>query len=431
MRERVFFGWWVILGASCTLFVCGGIGFGSLPVFLKFIDADMQWGRDSLSNAGAIAALAAGFTAPMIGYVIDRHSVRAVMLPGALLLSAAFFLLSRIESISQLYALYLATGVGMAATTILPSQTLASRWFAQKRGRAMGIVTAAGGLGGMIWMPVTNYLIETMGWRGAYAVLGACIAVVSVPFIWLTVRNSPQSMGLTVDGWPDPVPEGQASRNAATDPDLGGTDYSVRDAFGTLSLWLIFFAIFMVSFAASGFGLHIIAFLSDAGLSPGTATFSWSLTIGVSIGGRFLFGYLSEQYQKRYFAAAANVARAVSLVLLVLFALKMIPQSAAVIQLVIIYGLAVGCNNVLNPLLVGETFGVESFGRLMGLMGIPFTIGMALGQVTAGHLYEFWDNYNIAFSAFALAFILSGIAISFAKPHFLLNARRAAGEAQS
>lgn len=424
MKEKMYFGWWVALGASCTLFVCGGIGFASLPVFLKYVATDMRWGRDSLSNAGALSALAAGFAAPFVGYIIDRHSVRAVMLPGALLISASYLLLSRINSIPQLYILYLAAGVGMAATTILPSQTLISRWFARKRGRAMGIMTSAGALGGMVWMPVTNYLIEARGWREAYAILGICVAVISLPFIWFTIRNSPQSMGLPVDGLPDPSAD-IGTPNAETHAAHGNeTDFSVRDAFRTRSYWLIFFAIFMLAFASSGFGLHIVAFLSDAGLSSGKATATWALTIGVSIGGRFLFGYLSENYQKRYFASGANLSRALSIVLLVLFSLKMMPQSAAA-QLVVIYGLALGANNVLNPLLVSETFGIKAFGRLMGSFGIPFTIGMASGQFAAGYFWELQKNYNTIFSAFALSFIAAGIVISFARPYLLLNGHAA------
>jgi len=427
MTKGIYYGWWVVFGAACTLFVCGGIGFASLPVFLKFIEADMQWGRGSLSIAGGISALAAGFAAPVVGHIIDRHSVRGIMLPGAALVAVSFFLLSRVESIGQLYFLYLAVGIGMAATTILPSQTLVSRWFEKRRGRAMGIITASGALGSMIWTPVTDYLIESMGWRDAYEVLGICIAVFSLPFIWLTIRNSPQAMGLALDGQLEP----EAETAPGADEPLASekmTDYSVREALGTSSFWLIFLAIFLVAIASAGFGLHIIAFLSDSGLSSSQAAIAWSLTIGVSIIGRFIFGYLSEGRQKRYFASAANHCRALSIFLLVLLAIGLLPLAAVTLQLVLIYGLALGCNNVINPLLVSETFGVKAFGRIMGLFGIPFTIGMALGMIAAGQMYEFHENYKIAFSAFAVAFILAGTAIVFAKPHFLINARLANGE---
>lgn len=421
MIRGIYYGWWIVLATFCTLFVCAGIGFFSFPVFLKFIEADMHWGRDSLSKAVAISALAAGFSTPAVGYVVDRFGPRAVMMPGAAVLSISFVFLSRINTIYQLYMLFLAIGIGMAAATILPCQTLVSRWFETKRGRAMGIVTVANGLGGMVWMPVSNSLIEAVGWRNAYEILGIIIAAVSLPLIWFIIRSSPRSMGLAVDGEPRLSPEAGASAMEKRIPAGEEQGYTIREGLGTTSFWLIFCAMFLVVFATSGFTLHVVAFLSDSGLSSGGAAAVWSATLGVSIGGRFLFGFLSEKHQKRYFASVADVSRTLSLLLLMLFALQMAPRAAAVVQLVIVYGLAQGCGAVINPLLVSETFGVKAFGKLMGLLGIPYTIGMALGPWLGGHLFVSRSNYNVAFGVFAAAFLFAGVAIIFARPCFLLD----------
>ena len=143
--------------------------------------------------------------------------------------------------------------------------------------------------------------------------------------------------------------------------------------------------------------------------------------MGVSIVGRFFFGWISERFQKRYFAAVANSIRALTVLLLVMFALKMLPVTLAVAQLALLYGLGNGCNAVVNPLLVGETFGVKSFGKIMGVLGIPFTVGMALGQVAGGRLYVMMGDYNVVFAIFAVLFICAGISISFARPLFLLD----------
>ena len=196
----MYYGWRIVIATSCTLFVCSGIGFFTFPVFLKFIEADLHVGRDSLSYAGALGALAAGFATPAIGYALDRFGARSVMIPGAVLLSASYLLLSRSDSILHLYALFLAIGIGMAATTILPSQTLISRWFVRRRGRAMGITAVSAALGGMFWMPVSSRLIEGLGWRNAYEVLGIVVAAVSLPLISLFIRSSPQAMGLPMEG---------------------------------------------------------------------------------------------------------------------------------------------------------------------------------------------------------------------------------------
>jgi len=415
--KKIFYGWWVAIASFLTLFVCIGIGFFSLPVFLKPIAEDTLWGVDRVSVAGAISALAAGFATPAVGYVVDRFGARAPMLPGVALVAASYVLLARITSVGQMYILFLVSGIGMALATIIPTQTLVSRWFHRKRGRVMGFVTVGGGLGGMVWMPIVNRLIENLGWRGAYQVLGIIIAVVSIPIIVFVIRSTPASMGLSADGEDEAVDEGEEAGPVEE------SGYDLPTTLRTRSFWLIFCASFFGVFAGTGFGLHVITFLSESGLTLGKATIAWSATIGVSIVGHFLFGLISEKYQKRFFASAANFVRMVSIVNLVLFALGVIPLGAAIAQLAILYGLFVGCNAVMSPLLLAETFGVKAFGKIMGMLGIPFTIGMALGQIAGGYLRGHYGNYNVAFAVFAFGLLISGVAIGLAKPLFLLEGR--------
>lgn len=423
---RIYYGWWVVVATFFALFVCAGIGFFTYPVFIKYIEADMRWGRDSLSNAGAISALAAGFATPLIGYAVDRFGVRSVMLPGAVLLSTCYFLLSRIVSIGGFYLLFLLIGVGMAATTILPSQTLVSRWFDRKRGRAMGVVTLAGGLGGVVWIRLSTTLIETMNWRRTYEILGIIILAVSVPLILFVIRNSPLSMGLTIEGRNDDSwPRNDPAVKSTPIVEMG---YSAREVVATRAFWLIVFSTFSGVFAGSGFGLHVIAFLSDSGFSSSTASALWSFTIGISIAGTLFFGFFSERRQKRYLASASQVLRALSLALLILYAsraLSALPGAAVIISFALVYGLSLGCLNVAGPLLISETFGTRAFGKVMGMLGIPFTTGMALGQVAGGRLFVLQNNYFSAFSVFSIALLLAGVSIVFVKPHCLLEGQRA------
>jgi MFS family permease len=420
MMKKIYYGWWIVGATFLILFVCAGIGFSTFPVFLKYLERDMNWDREGLSIASGIAALAAGLTTPFIGAIIERFGLRIVMLPGAVLLSLAYLLLGRIHSIQELYALNLAVGFGLAATTILPSQTLVSRWFERRRGRAMGIVTTASALGSVLWMPLSSSMIESYGWRRSYGMLGVLIGIVSIPLIFLIIRNSPRSMGLELDGYAGHACEPNASADRTADAeDVAG--YSLRNALRTNTFWLIIIATFCVVFASSGFGLHVIPFLSDNGLPITRAATIWAAAQGVSIAARFLFGYLSERYQKRYFAAAANFSRLVCIGALLLFALALAPLAVAVALLVVVYGAGMGCNAVTNPLLISESFGVKNFAKIMGVLGIPYTLGMALGMYAGGKLFVLQGNYLLAFGVFAATFLLAGVAIFFAKPCLLLE----------
>lgn len=419
--KKLYYGWWIVLATFFTLFVCAGIGFSTFTVFLKYLEADMQWSRTSLSLAPALAAIAAGFSTPLIGWAIDRYETRAVMLPGVIILSVSYMLLGKVSEVHQLYALFIISGVGLAATTLLPSQTLVSRWFERRRGRVMGLVTMASALGTVVWLPVAGRLIEVAGWRNAYYALGAAIAIVSLPLVCFIIRSSPGSMGLSLDGRGASPSDGGGPIAPETTARARERGYTVREAFGTKSFWLILCATFFVVFGSSGFGLHIVPFLSDADIPTTRAAGLWSAAHLCSIGARFIFGYLSENRQKRYFASAANVSRTVSLFTLILFSAGIAPFNAAVVMLIIVYGLGMGCNAVINPLLVSETFGIRYFGKLMGMLGIPYTIGMALGLVSGGYLYDLMSNYILAFSVFAASFLVAGVSIVLARPCMLYD----------
>jgi MFS family permease len=144
----------------------------------------------------------------------------------------------------------------------------------------------------------------------------------------------------------------------------------------------------------------------------------------VSIAARLFFGYLSERYQKRYFAAAANVSRLICIAALLLFAMNVAPFALAAGVLILVYGAGMGCNAVINPLVIGESFGLKSFARILGILGIPYTLGMALGMYSGGKLFDLRSDYILAFSVFGAGFLLAGICIYFAKPCLLFDRLR-------
>ncbi|GAB4333893.1 MAG: MFS transporter [Candidatus Abyssubacteria bacterium] len=422
----IYYGWWIVGACSLILFVCAGIGFSTLPVFFDYLLEDISESRRVISFAGTIAAVAAGLSAPLVGWVVDRRGPRAVMLFGTVLLSVAFILLGGMTRPRQLHILYLLVGFGLTATTLIPCQTLISRWFELRRGRAMGIITMGNAVGTAVWIFVASRMIDAVGWRLTYGIFGIIIATVSLPLIFFVIRTSPQSMGMERGDQADLSENRKLSAGQLVVEEPG---YTIMEVFRTASFWLIFSATFFVVFASSGFGLHAIPFLTEQGIPHTRASAIWMLVHLVSIVSRLFFGYVSEKYQKRYFASAANISRTVCLASLILFALGQVPGSAAVLLLVSIYGVGMGCNAVMNPLIISETFGVKSFGKIMGALALPYTIGMGLGMYAGGHLFDLLENYNVAFIVFAFSFVLAGISVAFARPHFLLGRQSALREA--
>ena len=127
--------------------------------------------------------------------------------------------------------------------------------------------------------------------------------------------------------------------------------------------------------------------------------------------GRLLFGWLADRFPKRYVMAAALLVHAVA----VLFLFR-IQSVGALPAFMITFGPALGGAAVLMPLLVGECFGLRSFGKILGLIMLAATLGAAIGQVLTGRIFDVTGHYTIAFALHLVAFLAGAALVCFLRP---------------
>jgi MFS family permease len=205
-----------------------------------------------------------------------------------------------------------------------------------------------------------------------------------------------------VTGMVDPTPmRGNDEETDADGMDLG-------EALRTSAFWILALCNFMSIFASFSIVMHLAAFLNDQGFQSQTAARSLGLVIGMSVGGRVLFGIVADRMTKKHvmFVIQALLASGT----LFLFTIK---ASEARAGFVIIFGLAYGGAAVLGPLLVGECFGLRSFGKILGLFMLSATIGAATGPVLAGWIHDLTGSYRLAFAIDVAAFTIASVSICF------------------
>jgi MFS family permease len=406
----IYYGWWIVLAASFTLMIAGGIGGYSFPVFFKPLEEAFGWSRAALSGPVAVATLSAGIWLPIIGRLIDRYGPRTVMVPGALLMGLCNLLLGQMHALWHLYGIFLLIAPAIVALTALPAQTLVSHWFIKKRGIAMGLTMMGYGLGGVVMAKLSYLLIVGFGWRTAYSILAVTIWVLVTPVVLLVVRHKPADKGLLPDG----ETAGNACCSATPDPVAESPHESgleVGAALKTVAFWTLALIFLVTSFGGGSIILHMVAFSTDVGISAEAATTALSLLAGVSILGRLGFGALGDRLDKRTVMALCFFLHSVAIALL----LKM--KSAGLLYLfAAIYGLSMGGNVVVTPLLIGECFGVVSFAAIAGMLGIPLTLGGAAGPVLAGRIFDVTKSYGLAFAIALVAYLLATVAVYFARP---------------
>lgn len=389
--ERVFYGWFIVGILFFISLIDGGFGY-IFSAFLKPLAQEFGWTRAETAGAFSLYLLAAGLTLPLWGWLADTRGVRAVFLLSALIDGIALFLLSSVRSLTDFYLVYFCLGVGLSGIGPATVGKVIAQWFVAKRGRAMGIALVGAGAGGLVFVPLSGVLIAEFDWRTAYQVLAALALGAMFPLVWFFLTDTPQEKGLLPLGQ-----ENHAQGNASTEePDSTVGDWTLKEALSTSTFWLLGVAFCFGLMAATAMNVHQVAFLQDAGLTLEVASTIAGVTLGMSMGGRFIIGWASERLQHLHHIVALCLLMQAIGVGLLLFLSSL--GLWVLVLFVPLFGLGLGGLVVLWPLVVGRDFGVRSFGTIAGVLGtVALTLGGALGPVIAGAIYDSTGSYHWAF----------------------------------
>jgi MFS family permease len=176
---KVFYGWWIVLNCSILSIYASGIFYYGFGTFVKPIVAELGWSLALISGAFSLYRLEAGIAAPIVGFLLDKIGPVKLVFAGGILMGGGFIYLSQVATVLPFYASVITISLGWSAFAgSAMGNPLVGKWFVEKRGRALGIYSAARGLAGLI-VPVVAYLIVSYGWRYALLIMG--------PFTWLVV----------------------------------------------------------------------------------------------------------------------------------------------------------------------------------------------------------------------------------------------------
>jgi MFS family permease len=387
-RAGIFYGWRIV--AVCFITHCLNVGtvFYSFSVFFHPLSVEFGWTRAQTSWGFSLSAVLGAFYAIVMGRLVDRYGPRPVQLVGAAALAAGDVALAGTRSLLSYYlAMGLPVALGSAALGPVSSNTAVARWFVRRRGTALGIATAGLSMGGVIFVPLTQYFIDTIGWRHSFLALAA-IVVCAAPPVALWMRRSPESMGLLPDGEPShvtPVEIGLVEREIER-------SVSPRDAVRSREFWLIAFAFGLTVSGLSAILIHQIPFLLDEGVSPRIASWVLGGTAAVGVIGKLGFGTLIDRFDQQKVILGCFALQALGVSLL------FFPISPALLALyVVLYGYAMGGNATLQATIVGECFGRAHYGAIAGRMSPIIVTLQALGVPFVGWIHDRTGSYQVAF----------------------------------
>lgn len=371
-----------------SLFSLVGIMFYGLPFFYDFWFTDFGWTRAQVTSGNALAKLLIGpLFGFLAGWIIDRFGPRRLMLAGILMGGIALIGLSLMTSLWQFYVFYLFNALGYMCGGPLPNQVLVSRWFNKARGRAMGIIYLGIGVGGMLVPQIARALTVSFGWRDAVMALGILMVVVAFPMAWFVKEK----------------PDDYTGSHAAT--------ISTADFYSVIKSWPFYLLVIgsMCSIGAvAGTSQNIKFFLSlDLKYSQEAAANVMSIVLASSIVGRLFMGWLADRIQKKFVMIIIYALVALSIPLLY-FA-----DTPSVIYLfAFLFGVALGGDYMIIPLMAAELFGIKTMGRVMGLVITVDGMAEALAPMLAAKIRDVAGSYANGFAALIVLAVIGTIAVA-------------------
>ena len=404
---RAFPGWRIVFVAFVCHAVNTGLIFYAWSAFLVPLAHEFG-GRGPVATGFTVMQIAGAAYAVVLGRLVDRHGARPVQLVGGAVLAAGFISLSRVDSLAALYAC-LAGPIALGSGCIgpLPSNAAVARWFVRLRGRALGVSTAGISAGGVVFVPLTQWLISHWGWRTAFAVLGVVVAALVLPPVAAFMRRDPADLGFAPDGDP---PSGPPARAPAADLGLLARELevSVRPdvAIRMPSFWLLAGAFSLTIAGLSAVLLYQIPLLVDRGMPEGRAALVLGATAAMGVAGKLGFGALLDRFDQRRVAAVCFVLQAVGVALLALG--HGAPLLAAY---VVLYGYAMGGNATLQASLVGAAFGRLHYGAIAGRMTPILVLAQGVGVPATGYLRDATGAYGPALAAVIAGSLVAAVVV--------------------
>ena len=420
-NRQIFYGWWIVAVSFLVLFVHAGCAFYSFAILRDVLEDELATSSAAISGAVSLYMVVLGLTAPLAGKLTDKYGPKNVVVVGGVIAGIALLLLSLTNAVWQIYLLYIVVGIGMSGAGLIPLAVALSNWFTRRRGTAIGIATAGIALGAIVLAPLTDFVTETVSWQAAYVVLGVITLVCVVLPVMFIMRTRPQDMGLLPDGERPAAAEAVAASELATNPAEARSgseepEWTTSAAIRTMPYWLALAAFFLVGMAIAGVLQHEKKFFEDIGVTTSTAALALGITGGIGGVGKLTFGFLADRISAKRAALVCFALQIVGLVLL------LNTESVAMMWVsVVVFGFAMGGNVALQPLIIGDFFGLASFGTILGSIVLVAAVGAGLGPVLTGAMYDAFGSYTLAFTIFVVGYAVAVTALILARRPKLKN----------
>lgn len=403
--QRFSYAWIVVGLIFLVLLTSAGIR-ATPSVMILPLEHEFGWNRSTISLVISFNIALYGLIGPFSAAAMQRFGIRPVVIGALALLSigtALSTLMTMPWHMLLSWGLLVGSGTGVAANTL--GATIVGRWFEQRRGLAMGLLTASAATGQMVFLPLMASMVGHFGWRSV-AFLVATVAALAIPLVFLFLPERPSDVGLRRYGEaPDaPVDAAVANRNP-----LAIAFDALRRAVRIPDFWLLFFSFFICGLSTNGYiGTQFIAMCNDYGIDEvGGASILAAMGM-LDLVGTTLSGWLSDRFNPRVLLFWYYGLRGLALIFLP-YAFGL--QYFGLTIFAVFYGLDWIATVPPTVRLANDIFGRLSAPIVFGWIVAGHQLGAATATTIAGYLRSTLGNYTLSSVLMGCACLIGAVLV--------------------
>lgn len=390
-KRNVHYGWVVVAVTFLTMLVTAA-AVGAPGVLIVPLEKEFGWETKEIATAFSIRLLLFGLMGPFAAAFMNYFGVRKVVCVALILITAGLFASLAMTEIWQLILLWgVVVGFGTGLTAMVLGATVAARWFTERRGLALGMLTASSATGQLAFMPLMASLSENYGWRTAIMLICALL-IVAVIAVFFLMRDRPADVGLPAYGDKEVTPNPPVTGgliSLITMPLL-----ALKDASRSSTFWVLFTTFFVCGASTNGLvGTHFVAMCGDFGMVPVMAASVLAMMGFFDFFGTIGSGWLSDRVDNRWLLFWYYGLRGLSLLYLPYSNFSFYGLSL----FAMFYGLDWIATVPPTVKLATDRFGREKAGLIFGWVFAGHQLGAASAAYGGGFVRTEYQTYMPAF----------------------------------
>ncbi|AJX97328.1 MFS transporter [Burkholderia pseudomallei] len=361
---------WLTPSLGLTQIIGWGSMFYAYGVLMQPMQDELGLSKPVVVGAYSVALLISGLFSTSAGSIIDRVGGRVLMASGSLLAALMLACLSQVHDVVGLYLVWAGIGVAMSATLYQPAFAVITQIFGNDYRRAITHLTLFGGFASTVFWPLTQSLLQYIGWHETWLLYAAANLLVCLP-IHATLPKRNMAV--------------HEASGAHTEQTAAGLTAVLREP----AFYLVTAAVTLNALVFAAMSLHMIPVLQAHGISAENAAWVGALVGPMQVVGRVLEATVGKRASTRQVGMAAIALLPLSLILLFASG-KWLPVYVVFAAL---YGISNGVMTIVRGALPAELYGRAAYGAISGAMATPVQIAIAAGPFVASILYAAGNGY--------------------------------------